>query len=234
MAAIVLGLSAFGGATLPLAAFAGGLAATLVVYAFARFEGRTEVVTLLLTGLAVNAIAGAGIGYLVFRATETEVRDAVFWTLGSLGGATWSTVLSALPFVAVGALLLPAFARDLNLLVLGEREAGHVGLETERVRLLLIVVAALTTGAAVAVAGTVGFVGLIVPHLVRLAAGPDNRIVLPASFLAGATLLVLADLAARTASAPAELPLGVVTSLLGGPFFLWLLHRTRRQHGGWG
>lgn len=234
VAAIVLGLSAFGGATLPLAAFAGGLAATLVVYAFARFEGRTEVVTLLLTGLAVNAIAGAGIGYLVFRATETEVRDAVFWTLGSLGGATWSTVLSALPFVAVGALLLPAFARDLNLLVLGEREAGHVGLETERVRLLLIVVAALTTGAAVAVAGTVGFVGLIVPHLVRLAAGPDNRIVLPASFLAGATLLVLADLAARTASAPAELPLGVVTSLLGGPFFLWLLHRTRRQHGGWG
>ncbi len=234
VAAIVLGLSALGGLTLPVAAFAGGLVATLVVYAFARFEGRTEVVTLLLTGLAVNAIAGAGIGYLVFRATETEVRDAVFWTLGSLGGATWTTVLSALPFVALGTLVMPAFARQLNLLLLGEREARHLGVDTERVRLVLIVLVALTTGAAVAVAGTVGFVGLIVPHLVRLVAGPDNRIVLPACALAGAALLVLADLAARTAAAPAELPLGVVTSLLGGPFFLWLLHRTRREHGGWG
>ena len=234
VAAIVLGLSALGAFTLPFAAFVGGLAATLVVYSFARFEGRTEVVTLLLTGLAVNAIAGAGIGYLVFRATETEVRDAVFWTLGSLGGATWTTVVSALPFIALGAIVLPAFARELNLLVLGEREAAHVGVDTERVRLLVVVVAALATGAAVAVAGTVAFIGLIVPHLVRLAAGPDNRIVLPASALAGASFLVLADLAARTVAAPAELPLGVVTSLLGGPFFLWLLHRTRRRHGGWG
>ena len=130
--------------------------------------------------------------------------------------------------------MLPAFARELNLLVLGEREAAHLGVETERVRLLVVTGAALATGAAVAVAGIVGFVGLIVPHLVRLVAGPDNRIVLPASVLAGASLLVLADLAARTVAAPAELPLGVVTSLLGGPFFLWLLHRTRRQHGGWG
>jgi iron complex transport system permease protein len=234
VAAIVLGFSAVGAFTLPVAAFVGALAATLLVYSFARFEGRTEVVTLLLTGLAVNAIAGAGIGYLVFQATETEVRDAVFWTLGSLGGASWTTVLSALPFVALGAVVLPALARELNLLVLGEREAGHVGVDTERVRLLAIAVVALATGAAVAVAGTVGFVGLIVPHLVRLAAGPDNRIVLPASALAGAALLVLADLAARTAASPAELPLGVLTSLLGGPFFLWLLHRTRRRHGGWG
>jgi iron complex transport system permease protein len=234
VAAIVLGFSALGASTLPIAAFVGGLIATLVVYSFARYEGRTEVVTLLLTGLAVNAIAGAGIGYLVFEATDTEVRDAVFWTLGNLGGATWTTVLSALPFIAIGALVLPLFARELNVLVLGEREAGHVGIETERLRLLLIAVTALMTGAAVAVAGIVGFVGLIVPHLVRLVAGPDNRIVLPASFLCGASLLVFADLAARTVVAPAELPLGVVTSLLGGPFFLWLLHRTRRQHGGWG
>jgi iron complex transport system permease protein len=234
VAAIVLGFSALGASTLPVAAFAGALIATLVVYAFARYEGRTEVVTLLLTGLAVNAIASAGIGYLVFRATDTQVRDAVFWTLGNLGGATWTTVLSALPFIALGVLVLPAFARELNVLVLGEREAGHVGIATERLRILLIAVVALTTGAAVAVAGIVAFVGLIVPHLVRLVAGPDNRIVLPASFLCGASLLVLADLAARTVVAPAELPLGVVTSLLGGPFFLWLLHRTRRQHGGWG
>jgi iron complex transport system permease protein len=234
VAAIVLGFSALGSHTLPLAAFVGGLIAALFVYSFARYEGRTEVVTLLLTGLAVSAIAGAGIGYLVFRATETEVRDAVFWTLGNLGGATWTTVLSALPFIALGAVVMPASARELNLLALGEREAGHLGVETERLRVLLIAAAALTTGAAVAVAGTIGFVGLIVPHLVRLAVGPDNRIVLPASFLAGAALLIYADLAARTVAAPAELPLGVVTSLFGGPFFLWLLHRTRRSHGGWG
>jgi iron complex transport system permease protein len=234
VAAIVLGFAALGSYTLPFAAFVGGLVATLVVYALARFDGRTEVVTLLLTGLAVNAITGAGIGYLVFRATETEVRDAVFWTLGSLGGATWTSVLSALPFVALGAIVLPAFARALNLLVLGEREAAHLGVETERVRIIVVAAAALTTGAAVAVAGTIGFVGLIVPHLVRLVAGPDNRLVLPASFLAGASLLVLADLGARTVAAPAELPLGVVTSLIGGPFFLWLLHRTRRRQGGWG
>jgi iron complex transport system permease protein len=232
--AIVLGFSALGQATLPVAAFLGALLATAVVYALARFEGRTEVVTLLLTGLAINAIAGAGIGYLVFRATDTEVRDAVFWTLGSLGGATWPVVLSAAPFVLVGTLLIPFFARELNLLILGEREAAHLGVATERVRVILIALVALTTGAAVAVAGTVGFIGLIVPHLVRLVAGPDNRIVLPASALAGAALLVFADLLARTAAAPAELPLGVVTSLLGGPFFLWLLHRTRRAHGGWG
>lgn len=234
VAAIVLGFSALGEATLPVAAFLGGLLATLVVYGLARFDGRTEVVTLLLTGLAINAIAGAGIGYLVFRATDTEVRDAIFWTLGSLGGATWPVVLSAAPFVLLGLVLMPLFARELNLLILGEREATHLGVATERVRVILITVVALTTGAAVAVAGTVGFIGLIVPHLVRLAAGPDNRVVLPASALAGAALLVLADLLARTVAAPAELPLGVVTSLIGGPFFLWLLHRTRRAHGGWG
>ncbi|HEY7707776.1 MAG TPA: iron chelate uptake ABC transporter family permease subunit [Gaiellaceae bacterium] len=232
--AIVLGLSGLGAATLPVAAFAGALVATFAVYALARFEGRTEVVTLLLTGLAVNAIAGAGIGYLVFQATDSEIRDAVFWTLGSLGGATWTVVLSAAPFVLLGVFLMPAFARELNLLILGEREAAHLGVATERLRVVLIALVALTTGAAVAVAGTIGFIGLIVPHLVRLAAGPDNRIVLPASALAGAALLVFADLLARTAAAPAELPIGVITSLIGGPFFLWLLHRTRRAHGGWG
>lgn len=234
VAAIVLGLSALGAATLPAAAFLGGLAATLLVYSFARYEGRTEVVTLLLTGLAINAIAGAAIGFLLFLASDEQLRSVVFWSLGSLGGATWPGVLSAAPFVAVALLLLPVYARELNLLVLGEREAAHLGVQTERVRLLLILVAALATGAAVAVAGIVGFVGLIVPHLVRLVAGPDHRLVLPASALAGATLLVFADLTARTLAAPAELPLGAVTSLLGGPFFLWLLHRTRRAHGGWG
>jgi iron complex transport system permease protein len=125
-------------------------------------------------------------------------------------------------------------ARTLDLMTLGEREAGHLGVDTERVRIVLVAATALATGAAVAAAGIVAFVGLVAPHLVRLAAGPAHRVLLPASFLAGAALLTLADLVARTAAAPTELPLGVVTSLAGGPFFLWLIWRTRNAHGGWG
>ena len=234
VAAIVLGFSAAGSNTLPLVAFVGGVAATLVVYGIARFDGRTEVVTLLLTGLAVNALCGAGVGYLLFIADDQQLRGVVFWSLGSLGGATWPLVLAAAPFILVAALVLPLLARALNLMLLGEREARHLGVEVERVRVLVIVLAALATGAAVAVAGIIGFVGLIVPHLVRLMAGPDHRLLLPASALLGASLLLFADLFARTVAAPAELPLGVVTALLGGPFFLWLLRRTRREHGGWG
>ena len=136
--------------------------------------------------------------------------------------------------IIAGTLLLPYWARSLNLLTLGEREARHLGVETERVRLFLIVLTALITGAAVAVCGTIGFVGLVVPHLLRLIAGPDHRLLLPASALGGAALLALADLVARTVAAPVEIPLGVVTALAGGPFFLWLLQRTRHAQGGWG
>ena len=234
VAAIVLGISAAGAATLPLVAFVGGLVATIVVYLLARFDGRTEVVTLLLTGLAVNAIAGAGIGFLLFLADDQQLRDVVFWTLGSLGAATWPLVVAVIPCFVIALVAAGIFWRPLNLMLLGEREAQHLGVETERVRLALIGACALGTGAAVAVAGIVGFVGLIVPHLVRLVAGPDHRVVLPASALLGGSLLLFADLGARTVAVPAELPLGVVTALLGGPFFLWLVRHTRRAHGGWG
>lgn len=234
VAAIVFGWTAAGATTLPLLATAGALLATALVYALARHGGRTEVVTLLLTGLAVNAIGVAAVGFLTFMADDRQVQDIVFWTLGSLGGATWETVRVALPFIAIGVAGIPLFARRLNLMALGEREAGHLGVATERVRIGLIVLCALAAGGAVAAAGVIGFVGLIVPHLVRLVAGPDHRVVIPASAFAGAALLLLADLGARTLAAPQELPLGVLTGLLGGPFFLWLLHRTRRLHGGWG
>lgn len=232
--AIVLGLTPLGIATLPLAAFSGGLIATLAVYAFARQQGRAEVVTLILTGIAINAIAGALTGLFTFYADDQQLRGIVFWSLGSLGGATWQAVTATLPFIVAGVVLIPRWATALNLLVLGEHEARHLGVNTERVRLSIIILAAMMTGAAVAVAGIVGFVGLIVPHLIRLIAGPDHRVLLPASALGGATLLLFADLAARTMVVPAELPLGVVTALAGGPFFLWLLYRTRQQHGGWG
>lgn len=232
--AIILGLTPLGLATLPLAAFAGGLLAALAVYGFARHEGRTEVVTLLLAGIALNAIVGALIGLLTFLADDRQLRTIVFWSLGSTGGATWSQVAAVLPFIALGLLVLPRWDRRLDLLVLGEREARHLGVDTERTKLVLVGVAALMTGAAVAVAGIVGFVGLVVPHMMRMIGGPRHRTLLPASALAGASLLLLADLVARTVALPRELPLGVVTALAGGPFFLWLLHRTRRLHGGWG
>jgi iron complex transport system permease protein len=136
--------------------------------------------------------------------------------------------------MTLGLLVLPFFGRTLNVLVLGDREARHLGLDTERLRFALVTLAALITGAGVAVAGIIGFVGLITPHVVRLLAGPDHRVLLPASGLAGAVLLLLADLVAPTAVVPRELPLGVVTALAGGPFFLWLVQRTRAANGGWG
>lgn len=234
VAAIVLGLTAAVPAGLQLSAFAGGVVASLVVYALARYEGRTETVTLILTGVAVTAIAGAAIGLLIARADDAELRDIVFWSMGSLGGATWPLVGATAPLAAIGIAVACARARELDLMTLGEREARHLGVDTERARLVLVLALALATGAAVAAAGVVAFVGLVVPHLVRLAAGPAHAIVLPGSALGGAALVVLADVVARTAAAPVELPLGVITSLAGGPFFLWLLWRTRRAHGGWG
>jgi iron complex transport system permease protein len=233
-AVIVTGAAAAGALVLPLAAALGGMVAAATVYVLARHGGRTEVVTLLLTGLAVNAIGVAAVGYLTYAADEDQLQDIVFWTLGSLGGATWESVRVVLPVILVGVAGIPLFARALNLMALGEREAGHLGLATERVRVAVIALCALAAGGAVAVAGVIGFVGLIVPHLVRLVSGPDHRVVLPASALGGAALLLIADLGARTLAVPREMPLGVLTGLLGGPFFLWLLHRTRRDHGGWG
>jgi iron complex transport system permease protein len=232
--AIMFGLSGaiYGG--LQIAAFVAGVVTAFVVYALARYEGRTETVTLILTGVAVAAIAAAGVGFLIARADDDQLRDIVFWSLGSLGGATWTLLGATAPFVALGAAVCVARARRIDLLALGERDARYLGLDTERERTVLIAATALATSAAVAAVGVVAFVGLVVPHLVRLAFGPGHRLLLPASFLLGAALLVLADLVARTATAPVELPLGVVTSLIGGPFFLWLLWRTRQAHGGWG
>lgn len=220
--------------SIPLAAFVGALIATSAVYLTARHEGRTEVVTLVLCGIAVSAIAGAGVGMAQFVADDEELRSIVFWTLGSASGARGRDLLVILPLVVVGTVVALRLAAALNLLVLGEREARYLGISTEQVRGTLIVVCALVTGAAVAVAGIIGFVGLVVPHLIRLAFGPDHELLLPASTIGGAALLLLADLAARTVAAPAELPLGVVTALIGGPFFFWLLRRTRRQQGAWG
>ncbi|WP_139980439.1 FecCD family ABC transporter permease [Nocardioides litoris] len=220
--------------TIALCAFAGGLVTTLAVYALSRADGRTEVVTLVLTGIAVNAVAGAGLAFLLFVADTQAREQIVFWQLGSLNGTRWPYVGVVAPFAVVGCLAALACARRLDLLALGERPARHLGVDVERLRIGLVVVVALLTAAAVSFCGIVAFVGLVVPHVVRMVTGPAHRVVLPASMLAGALVLVVADTVARTFVAGADLPIGMLTSLVGGPFFFWLLRRTRRSAGGWG
>ncbi|MFE5095091.1 FecCD family ABC transporter permease [Streptomyces sp. NPDC056638] len=233
VASIALGLNFFGNWTITVCAFAAGLATVLLVYALSRSDGRTEVVTLILTGIAVNAFAGALIGLFVFFADNAQISQITFWQLGSLAQATWPKVLAVLPCAVLGLLVAPFYARKLDLLALGERPARHLGVDVERLRLVLVLVVALLTAAAVAVAGIISFVGLLVPHLLRMANGPGHRFLVPGSALGGALVLAAGDLAARTVADPAELPLGVLTALFGSPFFFWLLRRTRRRQGGW-
>ena len=200
---------------------------TLLIYRLAARDGYTDVATMLLAGVAINAIAGAVIGLMVFISNDQQLRDLNFWMLGSLGGVTWKHMLPALPFIVVPAIGLLAMGRQLNAMLLGEREAYHLGFDVERAKMLIIVGVALVTGAAVSITGVIGFVGLVVPHLVRLAIGPDHRILMPASIFLGSALLLIADLGARTLALPAELPIGILTSCIGGPFFIWLLTRRR-------
>ncbi|GAX50919.1 ABC transporter permease [Streptomyces olivochromogenes] len=233
VASLALGLNFLGTWTVPAVAFVTGLATALLVYAMSRSGGRTEVVTLILTGIAVNAFTGALIGLFLFFADTAAVSQITFWQLGSLAQATWPKVLAVLPCAAVGLALAPLYARRLDLLALGERPARHLGVDVERLRIVLVLVIALLTAAAVSVSGIIAFVGLVVPHLLRMVAGPGHRFLIPGSTLGGAVVLLAADLAARTVAQPAELPLGVLTALLGSPFFFWLLRRTRRRQGGW-
>ncbi|MFD3970610.1 iron chelate uptake ABC transporter family permease subunit [Streptomyces cyaneofuscatus] len=233
VASIALGLTFFGNWTITVFAFISGLATVLLVYTLSRSGGRTEVVTLILTGIAVNAFAGALIGLFIFFADNAQITQITFWQLGSLSQATWPKVLAVLPCALAGLLIAPFYARKLDLLALGERPARHLGVDVERLRITLVLVVALLTAAAVAVAGIISFVGLLVPHLLRMANGPGHRFLVPGSALGGALVLVAGDLAARTVAAPAELPLGVLTALFGSPFFFWLLRRTRRKQGGW-
>jgi iron complex transport system permease protein len=212
-------------AVLPAAAFAGGAVATAAVYRVAERDGQTSAATLLLAGVAVNALAAAGTGLLAFAASDAQLRTLTFWTLGSLGGVTWHNLVVAVPPLVVSLVALLLLAPALNLLLLGEREARHLGVDVERLQRRTVLLTALGVGAAVALSGVIGFVGLVVPHLVRLAGGPDHRLVLPGAMALGGALLVGADLTARTVVAPAELPLGVVTALAGAPCFLWLLRR---------
>ncbi|MCG5525390.1 iron ABC transporter permease [Ectothiorhodospira haloalkaliphila] len=216
---------------LPLAAFAGGLATTWLVYRLASRGGHTSVATLLLGGIAINAIAGAATGMLVYMADDQQLRTLTFWNMGSLAHAGWALWAVSAGFVVLALAALPFIARALNGLMLGESVATHLGFPVHRIKTLVVITAALAVGASVAIAGIIGFVGLVVPHLLRLTIGPDHRYLLPASALGGALLLLLADALARVIVSPAELPIGLLTALLGGPFFLWLLMRQQGRLG---
>ncbi|TAJ48648.1 MAG: iron ABC transporter permease [Herbiconiux sp.] len=232
-ATIVFGWTFFGSWTIAVAAFVTGLAATALVYAMSRANGKTEVVTLVLTGIAVNAVTSAGLALLMFIGDTQAREEIVFWQLGSLNGAMWADVAVVLPVVIVGVLVSILLARRLDLLSLGERSARHLGLNVEALRIGTIVLVALLVGAAVAFTGIIAFVGLVIPHLMRMIIGPAHLPLLIASTLGGALLLLTADLVARTAVPFADLPIGMLTSLVGGPFFFWLLRRTRARSGGW-
>ena len=207
------------------AAFAGALVAAFGVYLLATEGGTTPVATLLLAGVAVQTFLGAVVSFLLLTSGES-LRQVVYWLMGNLANATWGDVGVA-GLSVPGFLLLLAFTRDLNVLLLGEADAHSLGIEVERTKRLLLAVSAIVTAAAVAVAGIIGFVGLVVPHVMRLLVGPDHRVLLPTSALAGATFLVVTDTLAR--SGPAEVPVGIVTAAFGAPFFLYLL-RTREVH----
>jgi iron complex transport system permease protein len=230
--AIVFGISA-GGGGVALLAFVGGLLATLLVYAVARAGGRTEVVTLLLTGIAINAFAQAGLAFVLFLADTASREQIVFWQLGSLAGSLWSEVVIVLPVLVIGTILAVMMSHRLDLLSLGERNARHLGVDVEQLRILAIILVALLTGVAVAFAGIIAFVGLVVPHIIRMALGPAHRGLLIASAVGGGALLAIADLLTRTLVLGADLPIGMLTALVGGPFFFGLLYQQRRRSGGW-
>jgi iron complex transport system permease protein len=214
---------------LPVAGFCGGLLATLLVYAFGRSARRSSVATMLLAGIAITAFANACTGLVTFVANDAQLRSIAFWMLGSLGGATWHGVYIAAPPTLLAILVMTSQSRALNALLLGEEEAQHLGYSVALTKRMVIVLSAVLVGVAVAAAGIIGFVGLVVPHLLRLLIGPDHRYLLPGSALLGGLLLCLADLLCRVVVAPAEIPIGIVTAIIGAPFFLWLIARERRR-----
>lgn len=226
---VVFGFQMFGLYSLPIAAFIGSLASTILIYLMSQERGRVNVATMLLSGIAINALCGAGTGLMTFLATDEQLRTITFWNLGSLGGATWTSVISATPLILISIVILPLTARALNAFMLGENGAAHLGIPVQQVKWLIVSLVALSVGASVAVAGTIGFIGLVVPHLLRLITGPNHQTLIPASAFLGAILMVLADLVSRTIALPAEVPIGIITALLGAPFFLYLLQKGKKE-----
>ena len=214
---------------LAFGAFAGAGLAALIVYQISKSDGRSNIATMLLAGIAINALAGALTGLLTYIADDQQLRNITFWMLGSLAGATWEIVITVAPFVLIPVLLLPRMGKALNAFALGEVQASQLGLKVNKIKRNVVILATMGVGASVAVSGVIGFIGLLVPHIIRLILGVDNRHVLPASALFGALMLTMADMVCRTVVAPIELPIGVITALLGTPVFLYILIKDKRK-----
>ena len=210
-----------------LAAFFGALAATGVIFLLSK-QHDTSLSRLLLVGIAINALCGAAIGILSYIGDEQQLRQLTLWMMGNLGQAQWPTLLVASSFILPAIIATTCLAGTLNLLQLGDEEAHYLGVNVKRKRQQLLLVSSLLVGAAVSVSGIIGFIGLVIPHLIRMTTGANHRWLIPCSALAGACLLLMADTLARTLVQPAEMPVGLLTSLLGGPYFMWLILRNRR------
>ncbi|UQC70976.1 iron ABC transporter [Lelliottia sp. AC1] len=213
-----------------LAAFLGALAATLVIFLLSQ-QRDSSLSRLLLVGIAINALCGAAVGVLSWVSNDAQLRQLSLWGMGSLGSAQWSTLLAVTSLMIPTVLIIWRLAGALNLLQLGDEEAHYLGVDVRVVQRMLLLCSALLVASAVSVSGVIGFIGLVVPHLMRMWLGSDHRAVIPGSVLAGAFLLLIADTLARTAVVPAEMPVGLLTSLLGAPWFLWLIFRRGEQHG---
>ena len=211
---------------IPLLAFAGALGTTVLVYNLARIKGRVPTATLLLAGIALGSLLSAVVS-LILVFSEENVSNVVFWLMGGLSRADWSRIGHAMPYFLIGLIVTTVYARDLNTMLLGEEASQHLGIEVERVKLWLLCATSLLTAAAVSVSGVIGFVGLIIPHIVRLIVGPDHRLLVPMAAVAGAAFLTAMDTIARTVLGGTEIPVGAITALFGGPFFIFLLRRGR-------
>ncbi|MEM1032928.1 MAG: iron ABC transporter permease [Myxococcota bacterium] len=216
---------------LPFAAFVGALLVTTIVWRVGKQGGQVSIATVLLAGIAINALTMAGVGVLMLIATDAELRDLTFWNLGSLGGANWTVLGVAAVVVIPPTLLLPRLAPALNTWLLGDAEVRHLGIDPQRLKRIAFALTALAVGGAVSMTGVIGFLGLVIPHLVRLLVGPDHRTLMPLSALLGAVLMLVADTAARTVAAPIEVPIGIMTAFAGAPFFLWLMRRRLHLDG---
>ncbi len=213
---------------IPLAAIAGSSLVILMLYFMTKGFGYEGVTYMLLVGIAINAIAGVGIGILTYISSDSELRSLTFWTMGSFGGVTWPLLIPVILIIALAIIIMIPYSRQLDLLQLGEPEAFRLGVDVQKLKYTIILTCAASVGASVALSGMIGFVGLIVPHLTRLLGGVNHNYVLPGSALMGAALMIIADLIARIIIQPAELPIGLITSAIGSPFFLWLIFKIKK------
>lgn len=218
----------FGAWTLPIIAFASAMMTLLIVYRLALIRHKIEIETILLAGVVVQAFVGAALSFMLAISNE-RMQQIVFWLLGSLALSQWEYGWVVAPLVIAGSLIIWLYTRELNIIALGEESAYHVGVAVDRIRILLLVMASLITAAAVSVSGTIGFIGMIVPHIARLLVGSDHRVLLPVSAVLGASLLIVADTMARSLMDPRELPIGVITAFLGAPFFAYLLRKRKNK-----